>query len=241
MEISYWSDVACPFCYIGAAHMKEAMARVGILDETELVMKAFELEPNAPKKAKAGSLAKRIAVSHELSKEETKKYMARVERLGASEGLEMHMDKVVAVNTFDAHRLIKFAQSRGDRAVTEALIARLYAAYFARGESVAETSVLTAIAGECGLPAGEAAEVLASDRFAREVRADEQEAAAGGVNSVPFFVFNDKYAVSGAMPVENLVEALTQVLSEERPAASAAPEGACGPEGCRLTDRNTQQ
>ena len=234
MKISYWSDLACPFCYIGATRMKQAMSQVGILKETDLVMKAFELEPDAPRLAKAGGLAKRIGRSHELSRQDTVKYMRRVEATAAADGLDMDLDKVVAVNTFDAHRLVKYAQSLGDRAKTEALIKRLYEAYFARSQSLADHDTLTAIAAECGLDKDRAAQILAGDDFAAAVRAEEQEAAASGVRSVPFFVFNDKYAVSGAMPVENLVEALNQVLAEERPASEAG--SACGPQGCSLAD-----
>ena len=201
MEITYWSDIACPFCYIGANSMKKALKALNLTD-TPLTLMSYELDPTAPKTAKASSdpLAPR---------------MQQIEELAHSNGLKMNLQGVLHVNSMDAHRLIKLAQKTGDEAVVSKLVDRLYELYFVENKSIADHDVLKSVATEVGLDADKVADVLNSDQFEADVRRDEMSAAQSGVQGVPFFVINQKYAISGAQPYEVMVNALKQISEEE--------------------------
>lgn len=215
MEIKYWSDIACPFCYIGSTRMKKAMKEVGIYDDTKLELKSFQLNPMEPKTAKSGEYVNHFTGGHKELEDEAKKKMTYITEMAADEGLEFHLDKVVPTNTMDAHRLIKFAESKNDRDLTERLIARLYKVYFTDGESIADLDILTKAAVEVGLDEEEVKHILNSSNYQREVVADEIEAQQSGIQGAPFFVINNKYGISGAQPYEVFLKALKQVKEEE--------------------------
>lgn len=218
MEIKYWSDIACPFCYIGSTRMKRAMKELGIYDETPLELKAFQLNPMDPQTAKAGDYINHFTGGNKDLEDQAKQQMAYITQMAASENLEFHLDKVIPTNTMAAHRLIKFANSKGDRDMTEKLIARLYKVYFTDGESVADQDVLVKAATEVGLDEQEVRTFLNSDQYQKEVVADEMEAQQSGIQGAPFFVINNKYGISGAQPYEVFVKALKQVKAEEEQA-----------------------
>lgn len=215
MEIKYWSDIACPFCYIGSTRMKKAMKEVGIYDDTKLELKSFELNPMEKKTAKAGDYINHFTGGRKDLETQAKKQMDYITQMAAEEGLEFHLDKVVPTNTGDAHRLIKLAESKGNRDLTEKLIARLYKVYFTDGESIADHDVLTRAAVEVGMNEDEVKHLLNSSKYQKEVVADELEAQQSGITAAPFFVINNKYGISGAQPYEVFVKALNQVKEEE--------------------------
>lgn len=217
MEIKYWSDIACPFCYIGSTRMKKAMKEVGIYDDTKLELKSFQLNPMEPKNAKSGEYINHFTGGRKELEDQAKKQMDYISEMAAGDGLEFHLDKVVPTNTMDAHRLIKFAESKNNRELTEKLIARLYKVYFTDGESIADENVLTKAAVEVGLNEDEVKKVLNSKKYQKEVVADEVEAQQSGIQAAPFFVINNKYGISGAQPYEVFVKALKQVKEEEIP------------------------
>ena len=215
MEIKYWSDIACPFCYIGSTRMKKAMKEVGIYDDTKLELKAFQLNPMEAKTAKSGEYINHFTGGKKELENRARQQMAYITEMAKGEGLEFHLDKVVPTNTMDAHRLIKLVEAKYDRDLTEKLIARLYKVYFTDGESIADLDVLTKAAVEVGMKEDEVKKLLNSSKYQREVVTDEYEAEQSGIHAAPFFVINNRYGISGAQPYEVFVNALRKVKEEE--------------------------
>ena len=203
MKVEIWSDVVCPWCYIGKRRFESALARFD--QEVEVEWKSFELDPNAP--VHRGSTAEHLARKYGMTLEQVAKSHERMTALAAAEGLEYHLDETQGGNTFDAHRLLHLAQERG---VQGELKERLMRAYFSESEPVGEREVLARLAGEVGL--ADAAEVLASDAYADAVRADEREARLLGISAVPFFVIDRYYGIEGAQPAEVILDALTRAV-----------------------------
>jgi predicted DsbA family dithiol-disulfide isomerase len=206
MQIEIWSDVICPWCYIGKRRFEQALAQYGRRETVNIVWRSFELDPNAASQY-SGTLEERLARKYGVSLQEAAAMNARVTSVAAAVGLEYHLSKARSGNTFDAHRLLHFAASRqmGDRA-TE----RIMHAYFSEALPVGDRAALARLAPEFGISESEALAMLESDAYAEAVRADEARAAAFGITGVPFFVFDEKFGVSGAQPVEVFAEALQQ-------------------------------
>ena len=225
MNIVYWSDYACPFCYIGETHMKQAMENLGM--DAVMEMKAFELDPSAGKQVSEAT-ADRFARKYGLSKEAAQARIDGISRMGRDCGLDFRYAQTRYTNTFDAHRLTKLAVEMGGAALAERISERLYRAYFTEELELADHAVLRKIASEEGL--GEVQNFLNSDRYADEVRLDEREAQRYGISAVPYFILNGRYAVPGAMAVEELERILRKAAEEE--SAESARGMACGPDGC---------
>ncbi|MEO7621749.1 MAG: DsbA family oxidoreductase [Gallionella sp.] len=206
MQIEIWSDVICPWCYIGKRHFEQALAQYGRRETVAIIWRSFELDPDAASQY-PGTLEERLARKYGVSLQEATAMNARVTSVAAAVGLEYHLSKARPGNTFDAHRLLHFAASRqmGDRA-TECIMH----AYFSAALPVGDRAALARLAPEFGISESEALAMLESDAYADAVRADEARAAAFGISGVPFFVFDEKSGVSGAQPVEVFAEALQQ-------------------------------
>ncbi len=232
MKILCWSDYTCPWCYIGEARMKKAIASLPELGDIGIEMRAFQLDPNAP--LHAGEITEtRIAREKGMTPEEAAERVKTVEAAAQGEGLSFRYGTSLATNTMNAHRLTKLAQSKNDPELTEKVIDALFRAYFIENRELADRQVLTRIAAEAGLDAAETEEMLNSDRFRDEVILDEQQASRYGIYSVPFFVIG-KYGISGAQSPEYLAAALLQISEEEKAETDAGSEGmSCGPDGCR--------
>jgi predicted DsbA family dithiol-disulfide isomerase len=215
MEIKYWSDIACPFCYIGSNRMKRAMKEIGIYDTTELEFKSFELNPATPKETDEGYI-NHFTQGNKAMEPQAKKQMAYIEQMAHNDGLPMDLDSVVPTNTMDAHRIIKFAEAKNDPDLTERVIRRFYQVYFSDGQSISDHDVLLNAAMEAGLAKDEVEKVLNSNQYHQAVVNDEAEAQQSGIHAAPFFfVINNKYAISGAQPYEVFVKALKRVQEEE--------------------------
>lgn len=214
MEIKYWSDIACPFCYIGSNRMKRAMKEVGIYNETPLEFKSFELDPTAPT-VTTESYVDHFTHGDKSREPRAKKQMSFIEKMAHGDGLPMDINRVVPTNTVDAHRLIKFAASKNDPALTERVINRFYQVYFNDGQSIADHAVLTNAAVEAGLDQKEVKDILESDKYREEVKKDELEAQQSGIHAAPCFVINNKYAISGAQSYQVFVNALKQIKEAE--------------------------
>ncbi|WP_201307033.1 DsbA family oxidoreductase [Companilactobacillus farciminis] len=210
MEIKYWSDIACPFCYIGSTRMKRALKEMNIYDETPLEFKSFQLDPTLPKTTKE-SMLDHFSKGHGMTKQQAKAQIEQILQMGASDGLKVDLLNAVPTNTEDAHRLIKLADSKNDDALTERVIDAFYQVYFSNGESIADHDVLTKAATEAGLDTEEVSSVLSDDKYLKEVRADEMEAQQLGIHAAPFFVINNKYGISGAQPYEVMLDALKKI------------------------------
>jgi predicted DsbA family dithiol-disulfide isomerase len=231
MRVDVWSDIACPWCYVGKRRLEAALARFPHGNDVEVVWRAFELDPSAPR-ALAGDVshAERIARKYGTSVAQAEAMTQRMTDVAAGEGLDFHFEKIRPGNTFDAHRLLHLARERG---MADAVKERLLRAYMTEGESMSDPDVLVRLAGEAGLDEEEARSVIASGSYAREVREDEAEAHRLGISGVPFFAIAGRYGVSGAQPADVLLASLTKAWGATRPLEVDAADGAvCGPNGC---------
>jgi len=200
MEIEIWSDVVCPWCYIGKTRLDRAVADYP--GEVTLRWRAFQLDPGSTSEGRplVDALAEKFGGG-----QRAREIIADTTATAAQDGLHLHFDDAVAANTFDAHRLIWLA---GQHGVQAEVVDALHAAHFTDGLDIGSREVLTKIAGDHGL---DAVGFLGSERGVAEVAADLQEAAEIGVTSVPTFVINGRYAVSGAQPAEVFSQVLAEV------------------------------
>lgn len=207
MQIEIWSDVICPWCYIGKRRFEAALALSGKRENISVIWRSFELDPNAPRQ-QPGKINELISHKYSISLQEADEMIARVTAHASEAGLEYHLDKARRGNTFDAHRLLHFA---ADRQVGELAVETIMHAYFTESLAVGDRAELAKLAPRFGIPESEALAMLESDKYADAVRADESRAAGFGISGVPFFVFDEKSGISGAQPVEVFVEALQQM------------------------------
>lgn len=196
MKIEVWSDTICPFCYIGKRKLEKALAKFGHQDEIEVLWKSFQLNPNIPKDLpKSTSMIAYLAASKSWSIEESIAAHKHVTKMAAQEGLEYNFDKAIVANSMDANRFIHLAQRFGVQNEAEELF---FKAYFSEGKDIADLETLVKIGAELGIEADVVREAMNSDAFQHAVNQDIQEAQAIGVRGVPFFVFDRKFAISGA-------------------------------------------
>lgn len=229
LPIDVWSDIACPWCYVGKRRLEAALARFPHRDAVEVTWHSFELDPNAPAVRDDGvSFATRLAKKYGRSVTEAEGMIRRTAEVAAGDGLELRFDRAKAGNTFDGHRLLHMAAERG---LQGAMKERLFRAYMTEGEAIGDRGVLARLASEVGIPADEATAMLESDRYKREVREDEGNAREMGISGVPFFVVGEKYGLSGAQPADLLLQALTKAW-DAMPEETAAEGEVCGPTGC---------
>jgi len=230
LRIDIWSDIACPWCFVGKRRLETALAQLppGQREQVEVKWHAFELDPNAPRERdRSESYAARLAKKYGMSVAQAEGRIANMTDLAKADGLDFDFAQIRPGKTFDAHRLVHLADERG---LQDDVKERFFRGYMSEGAAIGNPQELQRMAVEAGLDAGEVREVLASDRFATEVRADEQDARELGINGVPFFVIDERLAVSGAQPVAVFKGALERAFAE-RPIAFE--EGAmCGPDGC---------
>jgi predicted DsbA family dithiol-disulfide isomerase len=223
LKIEIWSDVICPFCYIGKRKFEAALAQFPARDRIEVEWKSFQLAPHAVTDPARNALAN-LAEKKGWTMEFARQAMASVIERAQSVGLHFDYDHATVANTFDAHRLAHFAASQGKG---DEMQERLFRAYFSEGRNVGDPEALATLAAEVGLPEPEAREVLASGQFTEEVRRDVEFAQRLGINGVPFFVFDRKYAVSGAQDTEIFLEALQRSF----PSAVDASGASCDLDG----------
>jgi predicted DsbA family dithiol-disulfide isomerase len=214
MKVEIWSDIMCPFCYIGKRHFEEALKQFPEADKIEIEWHSFQLDPNLPKPASDLNVYEYLAQRKGMSVEQSKAMHNNVVQMAEAAGLHYNFDKTVVANSFDAHRLIQFAKTKnlGDEAEE-----RLFKAYFTEGKDMCDATTLLQLAKEIGLDETETKEVLNTNAFSSEVKNDIEEASRIGVTGVPFFVFNRKYAVSGAQPSSAFVNVLKKSFSEYKP------------------------
>jgi len=233
LELEVWSDIACPWCYVGKRRLEGALKRFPHAASVKLTWRSFELDPGAPQEQdRTVPHAARLARKYGMSVEQAQKATDNLVGVARAEGLVFDFVNIRSGNTFDAHRLLHLAHARG---LQDAVKERFMKAYFEQGELMSDHGSLVRLASEAGLDAREVTDVLASDAYAAAVRADEAQARELGITGVPCFVWGRRFAVSGAQPVEVLLAALQQAWSEQSVGAEPpeASEGAvCGPDGC---------
>jgi len=210
MKIEIWSDVMCPFCYIGKRNLEKALEQFPHKDKLEIEWKSFQLDASIPDIA-SESHEEYLVKRKGLSVAQVKGMLQNVTQMAAGAGLDYHLDRSVIVNTRKAHQLIQFAKTRnlGDEAEE-----RLFHAFFTEGKNIADSDTLTELGVEIGLDACELQTALTDEQYAYMVHQDIQEARNIGVNGVPFFVFNRKYAISGAQPPQAFLETLGKSFDE---------------------------
>jgi predicted DsbA family dithiol-disulfide isomerase len=209
MEIQFWSDVVCPWCYLGKRRFEHALAGFEHRDEVKVVHRAFQLDPTAPKDQTFDQI-ELLTKKYGMSAEQIKGQHANLVELAAAEGLEYRFGSRSG-NTFDAHRLVRLGLERG---VQEAVLERFFRAHFTEQRSLFETDSLIALAVEAGLDADEAGRVLSEEKYTEEIEADVQQALAYGANGVPFVVIDARYGVSGAQPRATFAGALERAHAD---------------------------
>lgn len=212
MKIEIWSDVMCPFCYIGKRHFETALKQFGDTESIEVIWKSFQLDASIPDVAEEtyeDYLVKRKG----MSRDQVKAMLQNVTNSAKQVGLDYDFDKSIMVNSHKAHQLIQFAKTKnlGDQAEE-----RLFYAFFTEGKSIADNDVLIQLGKEIGLDEQELQVALTDKKYVQLVQDDIKEARELGVNGVPFFVFDRKYAVSGAQPAQAFLETLKKSFEEWR-------------------------
>jgi predicted DsbA family dithiol-disulfide isomerase len=216
MHIDIWSDVVCPWCYLGKRRLELALETFEHRGEVTIAHRSFQLDPSRPRH-ETTSRRQMLMAKYRLSEEQVKAMDRRMEQTAAADGLTYQLtDAGQTGNTLDAHRLLHLAKARGREA---AVLDRLYRAYFSEQRSVFDVPSLVTLAVDAGLDADEARLTLESDAYAQEVAADLHAARLLGVNGVPFFVIDGRYAVSGAQPVEVFQQALAHAWANRTTAS----------------------
>lgn len=236
MTLTIWSDFACPYCYIGETRLQCAIQELDLKDEVQIDFRAFELDPTASKEVVSGT-PERFAMKYRLSLDGAKEKIEEISSLGRELGIDFRYATTQYSNTRDAHRLMKLAEAKYDRATVDRLNEALFAAYFTENLVLSDHKVLLDKAVSVGMNEDDVKEVLDSDKYADEVRFDEREAAMRGVRGVPYIVFDGEFAVPGAMTIDGFKSALERGLKRKAEKEVEKPTERphiCGPDGCQL-------
>lgn len=238
MKVEIWSDVMCPFCYIGKRHFERAIEKMPFKNQIEVEWKSFQLNPDY-QNTNHEDLYTYLARAKGMSIAQAKQMTAQVVDMAANAGLGLDFDKNVPANSFDAHRLLHFAKSKNKQDEAEEA---LFHAHFIEGQDIAKIEVLTEIAGQLGLDAEGTQQVLSSGTYADAVNYDVYESKQLGIRGVPYFVFDRKYALSGAQPVPAFEQALVQSFTawqatqpqSQFTSLNQKNDAACDENGCAL-------
>jgi predicted DsbA family dithiol-disulfide isomerase len=229
-EVEIFSDIVCPWCAIGKRRFEAALEVFSHAEEVDVHWRAFGLDPSAPAVSDV-DIAFQLAEKYGMTRDQAVASQERLTATAALDGLEFHFEKAKRGNTFDAYRLLHYAHEVG---VQDALKERLFRAYFTEGEAIGDRATLVRLGEEIGLDATKSAEVLGSDRYATEVRADELEARELGIDSVPFFVIDRHFRISGAQSPDAILRVLEEAWTREPSLAIAShnEEAASRDENC---------
>ncbi|MGM8212532.1 DsbA family oxidoreductase [Virgibacillus sp. W0430] len=211
MKVEIWSDFVCPFCYIGKRRFESALEQFSNKAHVQVEMKSYQLDPTTPNNVEK-NIHEIVAGKYGCSVDKAKEMNANIEQQAKEEGLTFHFSTMKPTNTFDAHRLAKYAiaKSKGLE-----MAERILKAYFTDSKRISNHETLSKLASEVGLNAGDVEQMLQSNDLITAVRQDQKRAKQIGVNGVPFFVFNEKYAISGAQPIHVFKEVLEKVWQEQ--------------------------
>lgn len=213
MKISYWIDYSCPYCYIGITRLNKAIEELKLKD-VKMDIHSFELDPKASETFESTTL-ERFTEKYKMSPDDAHKEIDKITRWASDEGLDMKYDKTKFTNTRTAHRLTKLAIQSNNQEIINKFSNLLFEAYFSKNLELANKNVLKNIAIESGLNKEEVDEVLESNKFDKEVELDERVASDTGIRGVPYFIFNNKHAIPGALPITEFKNVLKKVKFEE--------------------------
>jgi len=228
MHVEIWSDIACPWCYVGKRRFEAALAAFEQRDLVRVTWRSFELDPSAPRE-RVGDHATHLAEKYGTSREQALTMHETMTDVAAAEGLDFRFDLVRSGSTFDAHRLLHLAGALG---IQDALKEGLMRAYLSEGELMSDPALLERVALDAGLARDDVRDLLAGDRYAAEVREDERTAASLGISAVPFFVIDRAIGAAGAQSPDVLLDLLRRALPEQPAVAVVATGETCGPDGC---------
>lgn len=212
MIIDIWSDMVCPFCYIGKRRIEQALARFEGRDQVNVRYHSFQLDPSG-ESYQGRDLHAVLSEKYGMSYDQARRMNLSLARQAKDDGLDYHMDSVIPAGTLDAHRLCHWAAERGKQADLEE---RIMKAYFTDSFNIADRATLARLAGEVGLDEQAALDILSSDRYTKEVEQDQREAARLGIQGVPHFIIDGKQQISGAQPVEVFLQALKKAADAKR-------------------------
>jgi len=234
MQVEIWSDIMCPFCYIGKRHYEEALNKFADREDIEIIWKSFQLDPDIPTEiSKPVNVYEYLASRKGMSYDQSVRMHQNVTEMARKAGLEYNFDKAVTANSLNAHKIIQLAKTKG---LGDAIEERFFKAYFTEGRNLADSTTLAELGGDIGLDREEVLHALKDDRYAYLVNQDITEARQIGVTGVPFFVFNRKYAVSGAQPADAFLKTIEKAYAEwrrdnPRTKLDISSGPACTPEG----------
>ena len=212
MEITYWSDFICPYCYIAKQRMKNLMIELNIMDKFEFKFLSYELEPNAPREREL-NIIDNYAKKYSMTTEQAKHEVDHINKLGKSEGIDFKYDTCRGGNTFKAHRLVKYIEKKGNKENTEKIINLLFDAYFTKNLLISDENVLIDLGMKIDCTKEELEKFLYSDELSQEVRQDEENAKVKGVHGVPFFLVN-KEVIIGAASKTKMKKVLLKALNK---------------------------
>ncbi|RKO24583.1 DsbA family oxidoreductase [Pseudarthrobacter phenanthrenivorans] len=232
MKIEIWSDVACPWCFIGKRRFETALAAFPHRDSVEVAWRSYQLDPTLPEHYD-GTELEYLSSRKGLPAQQVSQMFHHVAEQAKAEGLNYRFDSVVVANSFNAHRLIHLAAAHGQQ---DAAKERLLSDHFEHGKDIGSREYLTSLGQDLGIDRAELDDLFTTDKFAAEVRSDIQEARSLGISGVPFFVIDRKYGLSGAQPAETFTAALNQAWQEANPLVlvNSTDGDACGPDGCQV-------
>jgi predicted DsbA family dithiol-disulfide isomerase len=219
MQLEIWSDIACPWCYVGKRRLEAALARFEHRDEVVVAWRSFELDPAAPAE-RHGDRAERLAEKYGMTIEQARAKERQLTDVAAADGLDFRFDLARSGNTFDAHRIVHLALEYGRQDATKE---RLLRAYFSEGDLMSDHATLARLAAEVGLPEAEVRDTLAGDRYAESVREDETTARQLGISAVPTFVIDRALGASGAHPPEDLLDLLRRGWAAQAASSPLTP------------------
>ena len=222
MRIEIWSDIACPWCYVGKRRFEKALSQFEYRAQVEVVWKSFELDPIKHSTAPAGDYADRLARKYGKSRLDAEAMLAVMTETAAAEGLDFRFDQARPANTFDAHRLLHLAATQG---LQDALKERFFRGYFTDGEQISDSSTLQRLAVEVGLGAQTVRRTLEEGTYGDAVRQDEEEASELGIRGVPCFVIDRAVSLSGAQSPEAILEMLRRESTERGDSLSPSGSG----------------
>jgi predicted DsbA family dithiol-disulfide isomerase len=229
MNVEIWSDVVCPFCYIGKRKFETALSKFSHKNDIKIIWHSFQLAPDM-EYAPGKNLNDWLAEKKGMPVQQAKEMNDHVEKMAEAVGLKFNFNTAKPANTFNAHRLIHLAEQFGLQGQAKE---RLLSAYFTEGLNISDTDTLVKLGEEIGLKKKEIEEMLNSDKEAYNVKADIQEAGAIGIRGVPFFLFNRKYAISGAQSPESFLEALEKAWAEWKEESSIVTIAGAEGETCK--------
>jgi predicted DsbA family dithiol-disulfide isomerase len=228
MQVEIWSDIACPWCYIGKRRFETALAQFEHAEQVSVTWRSFELDPSAPRE-REGERAAHLAEKYGTTKEQAQQMEQQMTDVAATEGLDFRFDIARSGVTFDAHRIVHLAQHYG---LQDALKERLLRAYLSEGELMSDHETLARLGAQVGIPNDEIHKTLAGDSYADAVREDERTATQLGISAVPTFVIDRSIGASGAHPPDALLDLLKQGWAARTPVSMVSGGEACGPDGC---------